>query len=889
MFKKVATLDVKSVYATDSNGVFDWRSFVKQANEEPSKAMELPVTAYKYDTDHFVYITARMISGMERWGHNGNYDAFPWEEIKKAMNTAVGKGFYIEHKEDSDEDAKGIILDVFPNNEEEYLTALCAISKDQYPEFCQQLINGIYNQVSMSCLAEECECLTPGTHILTPEGQTKIQDIKVGDYVLTHKGRFRKVLETFKNPMPEYTYKIYYESGRNNQVVNDNNRYNGTWIRATGSHPVYMADGTWKKAEDIKEGDYVKCLTKKCVVCGKDIVFSKKQKYCSASCQNKDTLNRPNAKEKRITSLKKTVKNRTEEDKKILHESLSNGQKKFQQSANYKQRKKEMSIKRNETFKKHIEDGTLDNERQRRKEWMRNAWKNPQYREKMVENARENVKKLAHKKRSFLEEKFEGFLIREGLKKDVDYKTNDFLYIDKLRAYPDFKFEKQKLIVEIDGEYWHNNPKAIKRDSYKNKIWEENGWTVIRYTGKQVNNEFEKVKDSFRRIFKNHNHEYTFGDFKVIKVEKIKTTPKCHNVYNLHVEEDESYIAENLVVHNCSLCHNVAHSFDELCQHQNPNLPMCYLKGKQDDNGNDIYEINRNLSFTGLSAVEVPADKDAFIFDIKASKKKENTAQQEFLKYTAIKKASKMKELKTACEEEFNKLDRYQLLNRMESVLADINSNAVFRNENLLLDDKLSDILEQMIQLQVGLNLLNLSEVQQNNPPVIEKEVIVEEPNKEDALQEEVNLDREIDSYLSGDNESYTPFSSTASKISFEKKAGTWAIPDTVEKAIKLKSLMQTPLDSKTAEDVLSGIVDDDKLFDKIDKTVDRDPKADVRQFVKECLMQWVKQPVSDFKFDDKKEFLKARKIWKDIINMPFDSKASFTKDIIAALQEYSK
>ena len=376
-FKKVATLDVKSVYATDSNGVFDWRSFVKQANEEPSKVMELPVTAYKYDTDHFVYITARMISGMERWGHNGNYDAFPWEEIKKAMNTAIGKGFYIEHKEDSDEDAKGIILDVFPNNEEEYLTALCAISKDQYPEFCQQLINGIYNQVSMSCLAEECEC---------------------------------------------------------------------------------------------------------------------------------------------------------------------------------------------------------------------------------------------------------------------------------------------------------------------------------------------------------------------------------------------------------SLCHNVAHTFDELCEHMNSNMPITFMKGKVDELGNDVYEINRNLSFTGLSAVEVPADKDAFIFDIKASKKKENTAQQEFLKYTAIKKASKMKELKTACEEEFNKLDKFELLNRMQLVLADISSNAVFRNENFLLDDKLSDILEQMIQLQVGLNLLNLSEVQQNNPPVIEKEVIVEEPkNKEVALQEEVNLDREIDSYLSGDNESYTPFSSTASKISFTK------------------------------------------------------------------------------------------------------------------------
>ena len=466
-FKKVATLDVKSVYATDSNGVFDWRSFVKQANEEPSKVMELPVTAYKYDTDHFVYITARMISGMERWGHNGNYDAFPWEEIKKAMNTAIGKGFYIEHKEDSDEDAKGIILDVFPNNEEEYLTALCAISKDQYPEFCQQLINGIYNQVSMSCLAEECEC---------------------------------------------------------------------------------------------------------------------------------------------------------------------------------------------------------------------------------------------------------------------------------------------------------------------------------------------------------------------------------------------------------SLCHNVAHTFGELCEHMNSNMPVTFMKGKVDELGNDVYEINRNLSFTGLSAVEVPADKDAFIFDIKASKKKENTAQQEFLKYTAIKKASKMKELKTACEEEFNKLDKYQLLNRMQSVLADINSNAVFRNENLLLDDKLSDILEQMIQLQVGLNLLNLSEVQQNNPPAIEKEVIVEEPkNEEDTLQEEVNLDKEIDSMIKKANvfkknierniEEYS-FYSLDELISFIRQHGT--------SIVNVKILQSSITPEKY---LLKGTFLTDEEIDELEE-VNLDKEID------------------SYLSGDNESYT------------PFSStasKISFTKDIIAALQEYSK
>ena len=159
-FKRIATLDIKNVFAADSNGKFEWRSFVKQANEEPGKDRTnfLPKEAYKYDTENFLFLTARAISGMEKWGHNGNYDAFPWEEIKKAAVTYPGAGFYIEHKEDSADDAKGIVLDVFLNEDEQYLVALCAIDKKEYPEFCEQILDGTYNQVSMSCLASSCEC-----------------------------------------------------------------------------------------------------------------------------------------------------------------------------------------------------------------------------------------------------------------------------------------------------------------------------------------------------------------------------------------------------------------------------------------------------------------------------------------------------------------------------------------------------------------------------------------------------------------------------------------------------------------------------------------------------------------------------------------------------------
>lgn len=159
-FKKIATLDIKSVYATNSDGKFQWRSFVKQANEDPSadRAEFLPSDAYKYDTDHFLFLTARAISGMEKHGHNGNYDAFPWEEIKKALHTYPGVGFYIEHKEDSEEDAKGIVLDAIADEENEYVICLCAIDKQESADLCEKILDGTYNQVSMSCLANECEC-----------------------------------------------------------------------------------------------------------------------------------------------------------------------------------------------------------------------------------------------------------------------------------------------------------------------------------------------------------------------------------------------------------------------------------------------------------------------------------------------------------------------------------------------------------------------------------------------------------------------------------------------------------------------------------------------------------------------------------------------------------
>ncbi|MCM1260518.1 MAG: hypothetical protein NC222_06145 [Staphylococcus sp.] len=159
-FLRKATLQFNKIYASNNGGKYYWRDFVKEANEKmPMDTKDfLPPEAFEYDTKNFVYIQSRAISSMEKYGPNGNGDAFPWEELLKAYPSFIGRGFYIEHIEDSDDDAKGIILDAQPDMDNQFIVCMCAIDRNEYPEICEQITSGKLNQVSMSCLSSRCEC-----------------------------------------------------------------------------------------------------------------------------------------------------------------------------------------------------------------------------------------------------------------------------------------------------------------------------------------------------------------------------------------------------------------------------------------------------------------------------------------------------------------------------------------------------------------------------------------------------------------------------------------------------------------------------------------------------------------------------------------------------------
>jgi very-short-patch-repair endonuclease len=68
----------------------------------------------------------------------------------------------------------------------------------------------------------------------------------------------------------------------------------------------------------------------------------------------------------------------------------------------------------------------------------------------------------------------------------------------------DFKLGK-KILIELDGEYWHSKKEVKINDSLKNEIAKENGYTLIRISDRHVKNidflnKLKKIYDEFKKI-----------------------------------------------------------------------------------------------------------------------------------------------------------------------------------------------------------------------------------------------------------------------------------------------------------------------------------------------------------------------------------------------------
>lgn len=127
------------------------------------------------------------------------------------------------------------------------------------------------------------------TPIYTSKGWRYIKDIKVGDLVLTHKKRFRKVTQLiFTEREVESTFTITCKMKREGRTIQLRD--------ITGDHPI-LVNNNWIKAKSIKIGQKVSLLHDKCDYkeCNQDYpIFSRdnidrgKVDHCSVSCKSFD-------------------------------------------------------------------------------------------------------------------------------------------------------------------------------------------------------------------------------------------------------------------------------------------------------------------------------------------------------------------------------------------------------------------------------------------------------------------------------------------------------------------------------------------------------------------------------------------------------------------------
>lgn len=85
----------------------------------------------------------------------------------------------------------------------------------------------------MAPLPAHANCLTPDTKVQTIRGLIPIKDVMLGDMVLTHKGRYREVIDLHENLHEDKIYKID-DCG------------------LTGNHPILTPEG-WVTANSINE------------------------------------------------------------------------------------------------------------------------------------------------------------------------------------------------------------------------------------------------------------------------------------------------------------------------------------------------------------------------------------------------------------------------------------------------------------------------------------------------------------------------------------------------------------------------------------------------------------------------------------------------------------
>lgn len=352
---------------------------------------------------------------------------------------------------------------------------------------------------------------SPAVRIYTSRGWKKIKDIKVGDLVLTHKGRFKKVTQLYIRQCDENEniYEIEYKTG---------NRNNGIVRRITGNHPVLTTRG-WKRVDELTISDKLFTPTFICQDCGDKIQFS---------CDNDSALSLTCLNCRRKRSAINQWKN--EDFRKYMSSKTHEQMLERYKNMSYEDRLR-ISDKARTAVAEKYKDG--------------HPW--------MVE-AIKKANKTNGKKKTFIERKLLYFCEQLGVKTvtNMCLKNRNGKFRNKAKCYfPDIFIPSLGIILEADGMQWHKDKKYDEnRDKDIKDIW---GFDTFRFSEDDIVNHGDEVFKELQRLFNNHRGNYGIRVTEIVSIKRVKTVVRSEykKLYNFSVEDDESYIADGIVVHNC--------------------------------------------------------------------------------------------------------------------------------------------------------------------------------------------------------------------------------------------------------------------------------------------------------------------------------------------------
>ena len=105
---------------------------------------------------------------------------------------------------------------------------------------------------------------------------------------------------------------------------------------------------------------------------------------------------------------------------------------------------------------------------------------------------------------------------QDGLPSSIEFKMRKILIDNNYKfstnvgvlsfCVPDIVFREEKVIIQCDGDYWHDYPNGLDKDYEQDKILKSNGWQVIRFWEHEINNDIEKCLEEFEwKTFKRFN------------------------------------------------------------------------------------------------------------------------------------------------------------------------------------------------------------------------------------------------------------------------------------------------------------------------------------------------------------------------------------------------